>query len=435
MSQSFHSMTFILIFSHSSFFNFFFLQSVAARLRDLDNACLHAASRYTNALQLGSLQILSPLADGLKDGGGGDKDSIKSVSKTKEKSSKEKHKSETTSKAGDGCGNDESPARRIHRPVSIRRPKLIGKSVEGAAMQAVAASRARASANRFKQPSALSKRPQRDSGTLRDNARVVSAKSSLSQTDSSTTDSTRSMQPARSANDENKRHDEILIRVMGDFRLLISTDRKVVRRLNSLQRQALTILANVWWPRDQSYTIPKSVGEYLISKVPITWSDACTIPPIPSQMLDIFPLSFSKWVAAWTPGLQILPLPSINGPVNIPNSVLLSSEVKNVRGSKCLAVVRISRARVTKKQHSRTVIRCEGWILNLPRRPKADRIKAFDSNATHMMASEKDSAGMDKLASELHVSFSRKRLSGLLNPNSRPFVAFEGISRPGKSAF
>jgi hypothetical protein len=38
-----------------------------------------------------------------------------------------------------------APPRKIRRPTFIRRPKLIGKSVEGAAMQAMAASRARAS--------------------------------------------------------------------------------------------------------------------------------------------------------------------------------------------------------------------------------------------------------------------------------------------------
>jgi hypothetical protein len=39
---------------------------------------------------------------------------------------------------------------RIRRPVSLMRPKLIGKSVEGAAVHAVAASRKRASSNQFK---------------------------------------------------------------------------------------------------------------------------------------------------------------------------------------------------------------------------------------------------------------------------------------------
>ena len=49
-------------------------------------------------------------------------------------------------------GPRKPPTRRIQRPTSIRRPKLIGKSVEGAAAQAMAASRARASANRGSSP-------------------------------------------------------------------------------------------------------------------------------------------------------------------------------------------------------------------------------------------------------------------------------------------
>ena len=46
----------------------------------------------------------------------------------------------------DPTGNS-GPQRRIQRPTSIRRPKLVGKSVEGGAMQAMAASRAKARAN------------------------------------------------------------------------------------------------------------------------------------------------------------------------------------------------------------------------------------------------------------------------------------------------
>ena len=57
--------------------------------------------------------------------------------------------------------------RQIHRPTLIRKPRLVGKSVEGAAVQAVAASRARASSSRFAQPTPVSKGTQEDGSATR----------------------------------------------------------------------------------------------------------------------------------------------------------------------------------------------------------------------------------------------------------------------------
>ena len=57
--------------------------------------------------------------------------------------------------------------RQIHRPTLIRKPKLVGKSVEGAAVQAVAASRARASSNRVAQTAPANKDTQKDGSATR----------------------------------------------------------------------------------------------------------------------------------------------------------------------------------------------------------------------------------------------------------------------------
>jgi hypothetical protein len=59
--------------------------------------------------------------------------------------------------------------------------------------------------------------------------------------------------------------------------------------------------------------------------------------------------------------------------------------------------------RGSKTGKKKAIVRCEGWVLNLPRRSKMDQIKRLDSNATSMLSKEKDSVGMDKLASDLHV--------------------------------
>lgn len=59
--------------------------------------------------------------------------------------------------------------------------------------------------------------------------------------------------------------------------------------------------------------------------------------------------------------------------------------------------------RGSKTGKKKAIVRSEGWILNLPRRSKMDQIRKLDSNATSMLSKEKDSAGMDKLVSDLHV--------------------------------
>ena len=65
------------------------------------------------------------------------------------------------------AGEMKTHVRRIKRPTMIRRPKLTGKSVEGAAVQAVAASRAKASSSRHSQPPLVSKVPARDGSAAR----------------------------------------------------------------------------------------------------------------------------------------------------------------------------------------------------------------------------------------------------------------------------
>jgi hypothetical protein len=392
-------------------FAFFF--SVATQLNETDRSALLAAGRSTAALQLRSLRILSPDASRLQDTAGTRKAVASKSSKAPSPKSKKQSVApeaarnadpDNRQKDAESRDSETGPTRKIRRPTNMRRPKLIGKSVEGAAMQAVAASRTRASTNRFKTPPPppQPKRPPRESGPARDIIKAAPLRKPAPQSDSSLTESSRSAQGFRSQKEPQKR-DDILSRVSNDFRLLSSSNASITRRLSSLQREALLALSNVWWPRKDGQTIPKTVGEFLLSKSPITWSDACFIPPLPTRMSDIFPLAFSNWIAAWTPGLDILPLPPTNSPSKLPDYVLLSSEIKNVRGCKCLAVVRITKVRGSKTGRNKAIVRCEGWVLNLPRRSRMDQVKRLDSNAASMLSKENDSAGMDKLASDLHV--------------------------------
>ena len=351
-----------------------------------------------------SLRILSPPADSLKESP--DDKYATRTTKTKKEQRDDKIASDMASTNFGSSSGIPTPARKIRRPISIRRPKLIGKSVEGAALQAVAASRARASSNHFKNVasgSAQSKRPPRDVASARD-PRKASSRTPSRRVDASLKDAPRSSQLSRRQSDQTK-WDETLVRVTRDFCQVSTLINGFTHQRSSLQRTALKLLASTWWPCKQAQDIPQSVGEFIVSKTPVAWSDARLLPPLPQKMQEVFTASFARWIAAWTPGLELLPISSKQSSVKgHSDTVLLSSEIKNVRGCKCLAVVMISRKHAKNHRIGKPIVRCEGWVLNLPRRAKSERRRIFDLNSTSMQVQEKDSAGMDKLASDLHVS-------------------------------
>ena len=293
------------------------------------------------------------------------------------------------------------PRRRIRRPTMIRRPKLIGKSVEGAAMQAMAASRKRASTNQFKSitnPSAGNKvpvRPQinKDPGKVR--------ASTVGKTEPN---SIRSQARPRRVQEEES--DETLTRVLNDFSCLCSRPLGQLGRLNLRQSRARLRLADIWWPQSPSQIIPKSVANFLISIAPNAWNDVCALPPLPGGVLDIFIPTLARWIVALTPGLELLSVSSSLNQVNKRiDTLLLCTEIRNIRGSKCCAITRISVVDSKSTKHRLPLVRSEGWILNLRRRPKASNKMKRRENMRSSYLTEKDSAAMDKVLTDVHVSF------------------------------
>jgi hypothetical protein len=377
-----------------------FFRRTVTRLGESDRSGQRAAGRKAVALQLRSIRILSPPADGFKDNfTGAETETIaprRTATTKEEKLTMEERRTKDTDPRAQDLNirpPGPTPIRRIRRPVSIMRPKLVGKSVEGGALQAVAASRARASTNHFKNVASATSQSKRPPVPARDSRPPKS--------DSSTKDGAPvSRHPKDLAN-----RDETLARIKGDFSMLCSANTGLIRRRNSLQRDALLLLAKLWWPfkqnQSQNQTIARNIGDFLLSKAPIAWNDSCFSPPLPRRMADVFAPSFARWVAAWTPGLEVLPTSSPTGSAILPNSVLLASEIKNVHGCKCLAVVRMSK--VMRGRH-KTIVRSEGWVVHLPRRARIARRRKRDSSSTSMLSFEKDATGMDKLVTELHVS-------------------------------
>lgn len=320
--------------------------------------------------------------------------------------------------------SDSTPPRRIRRPTMIRRPKLIGQSIEGAAMQAVAASRKRASTNQFKNKT--SPKPIRP---------PITRDATLSRpglTSSVELGSDRDLTKSNRSLDQNDEVDEILTLVMADSVRLCSTDYGQLRRLSSLHTEGRIRLTDLWWPRSLTQSIPLSVANYLISSAPKGWTDVCSFPPLPGGVENVFIPTMARWIVALTPGFAFLSVSSATDGLE-PNSLLLCSSIKNVRGSKCFAVVRIATTSNTKRSRLHVpFVSCEGWVLNLPRRSRtAQKAKPNAAmKATSVM--ERDSAGMDKTLTDVHVSLLLEPFFALRCSSNDTFFLDLAVSCLGK---
>jgi len=293
------------------------------------------------------------------------------------------------------------PSRRLVRPVAIRRPKLIGKSVEGSAMHAVAASRARASSNLFKGNPTSTSVPSTAS-----KAQKEVLKSSASS--SSSRGSTERPRPLRRSSRSNPpyQEDKDLAHAKRDYDTLDAVRDDSLHRHT---RQALTMrsLTSSLWPVKAGQGIPLSVAEFLLSRASPAWGDAAELLPLHPSILKAFPVSFGRTLSLWIRGLNLVPcvLPT-TAPASMSESpVILMSEVKNLRSCKCFAAVKLNTTKIQVEGQTRSVVCCDGFILTLPRRPKTDGDECRNGDVYVSRAlSEKDSTGLDKLATDLRTA-------------------------------
>ena len=372
--------------------------SISTILREADNSAIADSNRSSRQLQRRSLGALSPDHTGVK------QDKVNKVTpqpapKPGKKQSITEKDPPRTPNASSVAPNVDGPARRIRRPTMIRRPKLIGKSVEGAAMQAVAASRKRASTNQFKN---------RTNPAQGVNAPVVRQPTIKESTNPRTSSTVAADRPVtRTVQKRKEENDETLVRVRKDFELLCSEKRKQLLRISSRQQEARLSLANIWLPRVPSHFIPISIAEFLTSIAPKAWDDVCSLPPLPGGVKDIFLPTIARWIVALNPGLELLSVqssPNKTDGQKMQNSVFLASTIRNVRGSKCCAISRISMLDSTSSRQRVPTVKIQGWLLNLPRRAKTPRRLKLDSPSKCSFPIEKDSTGMDLLLTQTHVS-------------------------------
>lgn len=354
------------------------------RLNELEIAFLRGVGNSVDFLQKRCLRLLAP-SIGLNIPRG-------MTAKSKEENTPLAHRERSDSVDGTNKTNRPPKTNRSRRQVSLMRPKLIGKSVEGAAVHAVAASRRRASSNQFKNAAGgtPAKRP-----PVPKLARQSSRTGEVPSATKSVTN-----RPPRKDQDE---LDEELVMVKQDFTMLCSTGSFQMRRLSSLHSTAVLKLATVWWPIKDKETIPKAVAEFLFQQAAFAWSDSRPFPPIPQGTNKLFIPLIARYMAALNPGLQIVPIKLNPRARKEYDSILLSSEVKNVRGCKVLVAVLLSRV----KMNGKDIIRSEGAVLNLPRRSQSAQLRKGGWSLRNSMFTEKDAAGMAKLGYELHVSYIR----------------------------
>jgi hypothetical protein len=361
-------------------------------LREADNATVTKSGQVSHELQMRSLGVLSPGRMEAKP------KKLKHQPSQKQEANKGSKESLVETEGTSETFSVAPPVRRIRRPTTIRRPKLIGKSVEGAALQAVAASRKRASSNQFKNKMGPASGIKGVRGTV---SRELPKSGAVLSGSTRGTISSSEERSSESKRQISRDHDEKLTRVQIDYLNLLVAKRQQECVQSSLHQSSRLLLADIWWPRDNSQHIPQSVAKLLVSTAPKGWSDTCALLPIPGGMSQIFISTFARWIAALSTGLEMA---SLQPSVVSPDEVLLCSAIRNVRGSKCCAIVKISLLRNSISRQNSTAVMTEGWVLNLPRRSVASQRRKADANLRSSALMEKDSAGIDMLLTETHVS-------------------------------
>ena len=284
---------------------------------------------------------------------------------------------------------------RIRRPISIRRPKLVGKSEGGTAMQAKFEARKRASAPHFKpRLTTTSRKP-----TSQAVPHAASPKSSpLLSTGTAISNPTISIPNNKGRPDEG---DDGHNRVKADFEMLSSPPQRLTgRRLSTTQSVASMTLANIWWPieKDSNRTVPPNVANFLLEKSPKGWTESHILPPLPGQMENQFLSLFSRWICVWNTAVTVLLYPDSNT-----ECWLLLSKVERGSLYKHFALVKLTKREA--KNRLPAVLRMESWSVGLPRGSAKDQ-KGRKKRPAFLQHSqiEKGSTGLDVQSTKVHVS-------------------------------
>ena len=280
------------------------------------------------------------------------------------------------------------PTRRIHRPTFIRQPKLIGKSVEGAAVQAMAASRKRASATRLK---------------------TQSARSSISERGSSKTEGAESITTLGNMKEKEKASGR------ETSRSTISTDSEVERLRADIQakggplhgtrfgttRQSLQLIQISWFLSERR-PVSAEVREMLLQNALPLFSNSCEIMPYTRLLSEDFAPHLAEFVLSYTNKVgQSIVLPTLS------NSTLekgtscqyLMVSLKNAKVATFI-VIRLTVQKAEQRGRG-FVAYVDAWVFFLPR---ADG-KKITSRKRGRKRRERKCMIIDEKVAKIQVSF------------------------------
>lgn len=247
------------------------------------------------------------------------------------------------------------PSRRIQRPTSIRRPKLIGKSVEGAAMQAMAASRARASATRGSSP--FKAVPSQEVRTGDPGSRA-SSDTSVTRVDSR--DERQQLDAQSSQGQGAPAELSLLLK-----RYLAAASVSAASPFHH-SRITQVLLDKHWLPAPERPLNP-SVRDFFLTRSVHLWSSACIPFGFPERMLPDVSGYFAQWLKMSNSEFHLLQLdaPSQSASELSPSSTIIV-ELKRIRHRKLCVVLRTS-LKYNEAGTKEPTLRCDAWMVMLTR--------------------------------------------------------------------
>jgi hypothetical protein len=297
-------------------------------------------------------------------------------------------------------------SRRIQRPTLIRRPKLVGKSVEGAAMQAMAASRARASSSRFN-PTGSSpiQKPGRNKAEASKVAHATDQESeeaaSVSGTESGSAGDDKQ---ADSTSDTKQVSSVAFLSVLRKEYASAASGRSPFHH-----SQLIEAMVNKWWFEELARPVHSLIRDFLLSRSVRMWSSACELLLFPERMVDDVSGYFAQWLKMSNPDYTLLHLgaPSLARTLVSPASTILA-ELKRF-GQRRLCVV-LQTSLKNQPGQKRPILRCEAWMVMLSKDSKAEKrirkksVCAFEREASLM---DKKIAGFQVTSLEVRYVLDR----------------------------
>lgn len=361
---------------------------MTSQLKDTNAVQRSIAHNSVHSLQKRCLQILSPPVT--KHEPPSSRSAITRTEKSEPKTiveDKEKSKAAITGVVSkpdtDSARLGKPPSRRIQRPTSIRRPKLIGKSVDGAAVQAMAASRARASATRGSSPFQKASKAAKSKEVI---AVDRKAEKNLASPATKTGLQEDGQHPAELNQDQNALAAELSLLVKNYIATM------PLRAASPFHHSRIVqALIDRTWLMNPERPLGPAAREFLLTRSLHLWSSACEPFGYPDRMMKDISGYFAQWLKMSSAEFNLLQLdaPSHHPSELSPSSTLIV-ELKRIHNRKLCVVLKTSLK--FKSGNKNPVLRCDAWMVLLSRvgegaRPRTQRhtrksVHRFEREAT-----------------------------------------------------